>query len=310
MPAKRPLRQRRPKAGFTLVELLVVIAIIGILIALLLPAVQSAREAARRMQCSNNLKQIALALHNYAAAQREHFPIGSPGPVEHGVFSALLPYLEQQAIYNELDLTGKTRTTMQEPHRYTSIPAYLCPSWPHGPVFRNMHNGLQNGAVTTYQGVAGAYPTVPPVTEAGTGCGDIPKNGVFGWGFPRRMGEVRDGLSNTLALAEFVQIDLKAGSGTMSFENPPGNVRSWVFGATSTGLCSYAFKVAVHPLNSQFDRVADGVSFNHLPFGSYHPGGGHFAAADGSVHFLSDSVSFDLYRQLMTVDGGEPASIP
>ncbi len=69
-------------------------------------------------------------------------------------------------------------------------------------------------------------------------------------------------------------------------------------------------KAGVHPLNSQFDRVADGVAFNHLPMGSYHPGGGHFAAADGSVHFLADSFSFDLYRQLMTVDGGESVPIP
>ncbi|MDY0170677.1 MAG: DUF1559 domain-containing protein [Thermoguttaceae bacterium] len=310
MPTKRRLKQHRASIAFTLVELLVVIAIIGILIALLLPAVQSAREAARRMQCANNLKQMALAMHNYAAAHREYFPIGSPGPVQHGLFSAMLPYLEQQAIYDQLDLTGKARTTFQEPHRYTPVAAYTCPSWPHGDVFRDMSNGNQNGAITTYQGIAGAHPTVPPVTEASPGCGDMPQNGIFGWARLRRFADVRDGLSNTLALAEFVQIDLIAGSGTMSFENPPGNVRPWVLGATSSGECSYAFKTVVHPLNSQFDRVSDDVPFNHLPFGSCHPGGGHFAAADGSVHFLSESTSLDLYRRLMTVDGGESVSIP
>ncbi|MDY0170335.1 MAG: DUF1559 domain-containing protein [Thermoguttaceae bacterium] len=304
----RPTARRCP-AGFTLVELLVVIAIIGILIALLLPAVQSAREAARRMQCSNNLKQLALALHNYASAQREHFPIASVGPQRHGLFTALLPYVEQKAIYDDLDLASTTRNTFQEPQRYTSVPCYVCPSWPHEVVFRNMANSYQNGAITTYQGTGGAYPTVAPFFTASHG--NIPKNGVFGWGVSRRMGDIRDGLSNTLALAEFVQIDLLPGSGTNSFSNPPGNVRAWVMGAVDgTSYASYTLKVAVHPLNSRFDRVADGVSFNHLPFGSYHPGGGHFAAADGSVHFLSDSISFDLYRQLMTVDGGESVSIP
>ncbi len=295
---------RRPLHGFTLVELLVVITIIGILIALLLPAVQSAREAARRMQCSNNLKQMGLALHNYAAAQREYFPIGGVGPAKHALFTAMLPYLEQQALHDALDLLGTTKNTLQEPHRYTPVPAYTCPSWPHETLNRGMSLSYQNGALSTYQGIAGAYPTVAPVTAAGHGA--IPQNGMFLWGAPRRISEVRDGLSNTLAISEFVQIDLKGGT----YATPPGNVRPWILGATedtSKGL--YAMKVAVHPLNSRFDRSSDSVPFNHLPFGSSHPGGGNFAAADGSVHFLSDSMSFDEYRYLVTVAGGDIAAI-
>ncbi|MDZ7619409.1 MAG: DUF1559 domain-containing protein [Patescibacteria group bacterium] len=296
---------RRPLHGFTLVELLVVITIIGILIALLLPAVQSAREAARRMQCSNNLKQMGLALHNYATAHREFFPIGGTGSAKHALFTALLPYLEQQALHDSLDLLNTTKTTFQETHRYTPVPAYTCPTWPHETVYRNMSLGHQNGALSTYQGVAGAYPTVAPYTTAGHG--DIPQNGMFLWGVPRRISEVRDGLSNTLAIGEFVQIDVKGGT----YATPPGNTRPWILGATedsSKGL--YAVKVAVHPLNSRFDRSADKVPFNHLPFGSYHPGGGNFVAADGSVHFLSQSISFDEYRYLTTVAGGEIAAMP
>jgi prepilin-type N-terminal cleavage/methylation domain-containing protein len=295
----------RRDSGFTLVELLVVIAIIGILIALLLPAVQSAREAARRMQCSNNLKQMGLALHNYASAHREYFPIGGTGPAKHALFTAMLPYLEQQPLHDDLDLMGAKRTTFQEPHRYSPVPPYVCPSWPHEPVYRGMSLSYQNGALTTYQGIAGAYPTVQPVTSSGHGA--IPQNGMFGWGFARRVGDVRDGLSNTLAISEFVQIDLKGGT----YTTPPGNVRPWILGATEdTSKGTYAMKVAVHPLNARFDRSADGIPFNHLPFGSFHPGGGHFAAADGSVHFLPDTISFDVYRYLMTVDGGEVAGIP
>ena len=95
---------RRKQAAFTLVELLVVIAIIGTLVALLLPAVQSAREAARRTQCSNNLRQMGLAMHTYASTYQERFPPGSRGKGIHGFFSIILPYIEQKAVYDRLTI--------------------------------------------------------------------------------------------------------------------------------------------------------------------------------------------------------------
>lgn len=295
--------------GFTLVELLVIITIIGILIALLLPAVQSARSAARRLQCSNQLKQIGLAVHHYAAANSEHFPIGSPGPAMHGLFSTLLPYLELTALYDELDLEGATRDTFEEPHRYTVIPGYVCPSWPHPAIYRDNANGYQNGAITTYQGIAGAYPEEEPYDELFNG--NIPHNGMFGWEVPRYLAEVRDGLSNTLAVAEFVQIDLKPGSGTMSFEMPPGNVRPWILGAIRGPYgASYAMKVVAHPINSKIDRVANGIAFNHLPFGSFHSGGAMFVVGDGSVRYIAETIPFQLYQELVTVNGGEAAELP
>ena len=117
---------RRFRFGFTLVELLVVIAIIGILVSLLLPAVQSAREAARRMECSNNLKQIGLALHNFQTANKEEFPVGAPGTGGHGMWTHMLPYLEQQNIYDNCEFDGSAGN---DPMLYTLIDFYVCPSY-------------------------------------------------------------------------------------------------------------------------------------------------------------------------------------
>ena len=297
---------RRFSRGFTLVELLVLIAIIGILIALLLPAVQAARESARRAQCTNNLKQIGLALHEYAVPHKEHFPVGSPGNAKHGLFSTMLPHLEQQPLYDQLDLEGTTRDTFDEPHRYTHLAVYFCPSYPFPPIYRNMANSHMDGAITTYQGNGGTIrSSSQPVTPAGHG--DFALNGVFGWQMFRALFEIHDGTSNTLAVGEFVQRDFHGGQ----FQIAPGNTRAWIMGGTRTPANgSYACKVMQHPPNVQVDRTADGVDFNHLPMGSFHPGGLNFVMCDGSVQFLSESIDFERFRDLATVDGNEPTQLP
>jgi len=300
---KRDIAGRLPH-GFTLVELLVVITIIGILIALLLPAVQAAREAARRAQCTNKLKQLGLALHNYAAAQGEYLPVGSPGDATHGLFTTLLPYLELGNIHDEVDLDGDTYV---ETHRYTVVDAYVCPSWPGSPVFRNMPNHHMDGAVSTYQGTAGTIREGEDFVSAPNN-GHIPKNGLFGWGLVRRLADIRDGLSNTLAMGEFVHRDHKPTSG---FAPAPGNVRSWILGAGNTGNKGlYTCKVIEYPINTRLDRIADGVFFNYLPMGSYHPGGANFLRADGSVQFLSESIKLKTYQDMATRDGGEVIELP
>ncbi len=279
----------RPRCkGFTLVELLVVIAIIGILIALLLPAVQSAREAARRMHCSNNLKQIGLAIHGYITSNREYFPPGSPARATHGLFSHLLPYIEQSAIYDKLDLDGDTYA---EPYRYTSLAVYLCPSYTSPTVIEGLGDP-RNGALTTYQGVGGA------IIDDSTSI--YPHNGIFGWQEVRSVAQVRDGLSNTLAVGEFVQHDSSG-----PYVAPAGNVRPWILGAWNQSDSSYAFRVVDHPINANVERVADSVDFNHLPMGSHHQGGAHFLLADGSVRFLSETIEMETYRALATCDGRE-----
>ncbi len=316
-------RLLRPLGGFTLVELLVVIAIIGILIGLLLPAVQSAREAARRMQCSNNLRQMGLAMHGYAGTWNEYFPPGNGGfaPAEgtgykHALFTCLLSYLEQRALHDEMLALARanpdTYTTYgDEAHKYTAISCYVCPSWPYPAVYRNMGSAggqpgaVANGAVTTYQGSAGAFPDEDPNTGNLTD-GAIPMNGMFGMGFVRRMAAVKDGLSNTIAMGEFIHVDYEA----KNFSNPPGNVRPWILGAGANNMGMYTAKVIEHPINAKLDRIADDIPYNHLPMGSFHPGGMNVLLGDASVTFLSESISLELYRQLATVARGEVVEVP
>ncbi|MDZ7617562.1 MAG: DUF1559 domain-containing protein [Patescibacteria group bacterium] len=305
--------------GFTLVELLVVITIIGILIGLLLPAVQSAREAARRMQCSNNLKQMGLAMHNYATVHREHFPPAYTGSLKHALFTAMLPYLEQQALHDGMLAAERanptTYTTLaDETHKYTVVPAYVCPSWPHPAEYRSLTawpSPWGRGAITTYQGVSGAYPDKQPYFATCSANGNVPQNGMFGIGYVRRIGDVKDGLSNTFAMAEFVQIDRQ-----QAYSTPPGNVRPWILGGndsgTSTSNCTgaYTAKALVYAPNARLDRFANGIPWTYLPMGSHHPGGMNVLLGDGSVTSVSNSIDLELYFQLATVAGKEPVSVP
>ena len=138
----------------------------------------------------------------------------------------------------------------------------------------------------------------------------MPQNGIFAWGEFHKFRDVRDGLSNTLAFCEFVQLDRPVNGST--FAVPPGNVRPWILGGTSSDgtYGSYAFKILEHPPNSHLNRTGDGVPFNHLEMGSHHPGGMVVAFGDGSVSFMEENIERNTYKALGTAAGGEIVNYP
>lgn len=309
-------------SAFTLVELLVVIAIIGILVALLLPAVQSAREAARRTQCTNNLKQMGVAVQNYAAIYKG-LPTGYGRTPNHilknvsfikeGLFTSLLPYMEEKAVFDsvEFEYFLKGHQFYQDPARDTIVSAFVCPDWPDQRVFGTVPAGYeyQLGAVCTYAGVGGA------VQKDGekmitSGFGGIPDNGAFTVvlnpssplaliGARRKLGQITDGQSNSFMIGEYVHRDCKFG---MFTEEPPGNTRPWYIAGFQDA--PYAFKILENPPNVCVARSA-GIQFNYLPMGSFHPGVTLFVKVDGSVHIVADNIDLTTYKNLATVRGGE-----
>ena len=199
-----------------------------------------------------------------------------------------------------MDVEGETVETLTEPHRYTHVPVYYCPSYPFKKVYENMANHHMNGALATYQGNGGVLLGGEP-TGAPWNNGYMPTNGVFTWEQQRGIDDIRDGTTNTFCIGEFVQRDFVTGQ----FTEPPGNTRGWIMGATQGSRGLYTCKALEHPPNVKIDRVSDGVHFNHLPMGSFHSGGLLFALCDGSVQFVSESIDFQVYQDMATIAGGE-----
>ena len=311
-----PFRSRNSK-GFTLIELLTVVGIIGLLIAMALPGIQQARESARRMQCSNHLKQLALALHQYESVF-EVFPPGSQvanfrTPPEYskgfGWTVAILPYIEQQSIYSQIDFD----LDCQIHHRaLTSQPVstFLCPSDPKAghstewtpptgrhPVWGEYFKG--GWGVTNYIGVSGIGGGLPAFTLSS--CDDWGRveahqklqSGIFFGNSSIRLSDITDGTSSTFMLVERGVFDAfnKWGGAGLTLRCPFG-----LFDVTMPSVISKS----VGGLQQRKSTESD---LYHI--WSHHPGGSNYALADGSVKFYSYETDRRIQENLSTRSGAE-----
>jgi prepilin-type N-terminal cleavage/methylation domain-containing protein len=312
---------RFPRPGFTLVELLVVIAIIGILVGLLLPAVQAAREAARRMQCGNNLKQLGLALQNYESSFKR-MPAGRTPNATLSAHAALLPFMEQRSIYDAIDFSQAFTHVRNDLPRRAAVPGLLCPS------DRVNIIPVAGWAGTNYRTNQGAtiLNSLPATTVGGTNFGMPEPNGPMVPGIFRTFASVTDGLSNTAAFSEHGLGDFSNAVSSPTDTFRPGtypntldeavqqcnavnvldlsmqgnsNVGApWLSGSHST---SNYFHVA--PPNGRScmfppQRIATSAK-------SYHTGGVQVGRCDGSVSFVTQSIDLTIWRALGSIDGGE-----
>jgi prepilin-type N-terminal cleavage/methylation domain-containing protein/prepilin-type processing-associated H-X9-DG protein len=292
MPRQSPRDQR----GFTLIELLVVIAIISVLIALLLPAVQSAREAARRSQCVNNLMQLGIALQSYESAHEVLPPgvVNETGPVldqpkgyGYGWMTQILPYFEMKNVYNHFNL----KVGLYEPHNSTTrtnlIQSLLCPS-DGGP--RRDANRI---ALSSYAGVH--HDVEAPIAAD--------NHGVLFLNSAIRYENVTDGTSMTLFVGEKINdgLDLGWASGTRaSLRNTGAGVNRTPFGGVGPGR-----RPVVFASSDDEKEMGYGTPTYVGGFSALHPGGSNFAFGDGSVRFIKNSVSVQVYQHLGNRADGE-----
>ncbi len=338
VPALRLLRDRRSagadltRRAFTLVELLVVIAIIGILIALLLPAVQAAREAARRMTCANNLKQIGLALQNYLAANTT-FPTGTywsncpatgglpAGPNgqcngRNGWHMFIMPFLEEGNLLAQMNLNPGTASlsigSINSTAFQTELPAYKCPSdsaqvVPSTGWTRTNYAGCFSA--NSFLVEQGAYPTRFNY-DSGPLSNPSKVNALFNWNVYRTPRNISDGLSHTVAVSETIGVT-DIGRGVWWHEwgwqysharTPNTPTPDSVWGAVTTGPWSYCDTTSQDaPCNGSSPSWSQEI----FSARSRHPGGVNVTQIDGSVRFIDSEIDLTIWQGLGSINGQE-----
>lgn len=276
-------RQRRQTGGFTLTELLVAIAVVGILVALALPAVQSARAAARRVQCQNQLRQFCLALHNYHD-QHQSLPAGSytVGPFYRpfsgwGWGAMILPQIEQQSLYQAIDFRTNTAVGPNRDLIRQQIPLWLCPS------------DVSPGTIAVPMSGGEPFPVA-----AGNYCGVEP---VLAGMSHTRMSDIVDGTSQTLFLGE--RVYQPSVSGSFEFTS------SWVGSVTTA---TEVIPQSIPHLEASGSTAINLALDYPQCFSSRHAGGAQFALGDGSTRLLSEHIDLQVFEALGTPNGGEAVS--
>jgi len=303
------------RRAFTLVELLVVLAIVAFLVALVLPAVQAAREAGRRIICGNNLRQIGLAHHHYFEMHR----VLTSGWDNRGrLWSAsILPQLEQATLYERLlpheggAGNWQSNGSPNEAAAGTLLPVYRCPTMPVPSHFNS--SGIPARVPTSYRGNAGTEAssddTATIVIPGTKSLEMLAQNGVFYACSRVRFADITDGLSATVFVGES-QTDPRFIKDRQAMDH-------WYIGSPQVDPCrctgsdhgtefSEAVGTAIVGMNLRLREPTAHGRLMELSFGAYHPGGALFAMGDSSVQFLPETVDMTVYRALFSRNGGEP----
>ena len=284
-----PRIYHRRQCGFTLVELLVVIAIIGVLVALLLPAVQAAREAARRCYCLNNISQIALAVHNHEFSL-EHLPAGTinpDGPIrseeqgQHvGWMIQIAPYIELNNLYNHFDQAAGTYAVSNSDLRKVPVKIFMCPSYPGSEM-----NQAESAAVGTY--AACHNDDESPI--------DADNNGLLFLNSNLRFTDIPDGSSQTMLIGEMIPLETGLRQNGRFVRN---NLSlGWMSGTRSTLRNTSNINHSRHWRREGRAESGPSGPLDVGGFGGYHPGGAQFSFADGSSRFVSEDVDPELLKQ-------------